>query len=69
MNEVMKNPEMGEEKKGDLRGIYIVKFKIGKHERLLAYSFNLTRKKITWEALGPHENFYYERSFSVSKPQ
>jgi len=60
MNQIMKNPQLGEEKKGDLKGVYIRKFKVTKDEFLLGYSFNIEKKKITWEAIGPHENFYRE---------
>ncbi len=58
MDLVLDNPNIGEEKRGDLKGIYIFKFKVARNEFLLGYSFNSGKKKITWEAIGPHENFY-----------
>ena len=60
------NPSVGEEKKGDLRGVYVHKFKIKSIQYLLAYRF-------AWEDLefimiGPHENYYRDlKSFLQSK--
>lgn len=50
------NPEMGEEKKGDLAGVYVHKFKIKTKLFLLAYEFD--EAEILLITLGPHENFY-----------
>jgi len=50
------NPEMGEEKKGDLAGVYVHKFKIKTKLFLLANEFD--DSEIVLIALGPHENFY-----------
>lgn len=58
MDQVLENPNIGEEKRGDLKGICILKFKVARNEFLLGYSFNFDKKRITWEAIGPHENFY-----------
>lgn len=53
---IMENPDIGEEKKGDLKNIRIHKFKVDNDRLLLAYSF--TGKSILLIALGSYENFY-----------
>ena len=53
---IMINPHLGQQKKGDLAGVYIYKFKINKQELLLAYEW-LPKERILL-ALGMHENFY-----------
>lgn len=50
------NPLLGIEKKGDLKGVFIYKFKIHLQERLLAYEWNPNTRILL--ALGLHENFY-----------
>lgn len=55
------DPMIGEEKKGDLAGIFVYKFKLNKQEVLLAYrpQPNKSRpKEIVLLSLGSHENFY-----------
>lgn len=56
IREVAKNPKVGEEKKGDLAGVYVYKFKIHHQEILLAYEWNPKERLLL--ALGVHENFY-----------
>lgn len=58
MDLVIKNPQIGQEKQGDLSNFFVYKFKIGKAQWLLGYTFNIPKKMITWEAIGSHENFY-----------
>jgi len=53
---IVKNPEIGEEKKGDLADVYVYKFKIHRQEILLAYEWNPQEQLLL--ALGVHENFY-----------
>ncbi len=53
---IIQNPEIGDEKKGDLSGIYIYKFKIHHQEFLLAYEWDSMQRLLL--ALGVHENFY-----------
>ena len=58
---VAENPALGEEKKGDLLGVFVHKFKLNKQETLLAYELlpnKLKPKTVVLLALGPHENFY-----------
>ena len=53
---IINNPKMGQEKKGDLSGVFIYKFKIHRCELLLAYEWSI--RQITLLTLGVHENFY-----------
>ena len=58
MDAIVKKPEIGTEKIGDLSNLFVYKFKVGKSEWLLGYTFNATKKVVTWHAIGQHENFY-----------
>ena len=53
---IANNPSIGEEKKGDLRGIFVHKFKIKTAEYLLAYQ--IVGKDLELIMIGPHENYY-----------
>ena len=53
---IVENPNIGEEKKGDLAAVYVYKFKIQHREFLLAYEWNPKERLLL--ALGAHENFY-----------
>ena len=50
------NPAIGSEKKGDLRGVYIHKFKIKHTQHLLSYRF--TEENLELIMIGLHENYY-----------
>ena len=50
------NPAIGSEKKGDLRGVYIHKFKIKHTQYLLSYRF--AEENLELIMIGPHENYY-----------
>lgn len=54
---IHKEPNSGEDKKGDLLGIKVYKFKFNNLLLLLAYRI-LNNDTIYLEAFGPHENFY-----------
>ena len=56
IRKVIANPLIGTEKKQDLRGVYVHKFKIKTQQYLLAYTFDPTT--MTLLMLGVHENFY-----------
>ena len=63
VKEVAKNPFIGEEKRGDLAGVYVHKFKLNSQETLLAYKLQPDKKTPTGLVLlsvGPHENFYVQ---------
>ena len=53
---IIKNPLVGEEKKGDLRGVYIHKFKIKSIQYLLSY--RMINDGLELIMIGPHENYY-----------
>lgn len=53
---IMANPEIGNEKKQDLAGIRVYKFKVSNKQFLLAYSFDPVTLKLIM--LGVLENFY-----------
>ena len=58
MDAIVKKPEIGTEKIGDLSNLFVYKFKVGKSEWLLGYTFNASKKIVTWHSIGQHENFY-----------
>lgn len=53
---IAENPTIGSEKKGDLRGIYVHKFKVKTIQYLLAYRF--VEEDLELIMIGPHENYY-----------
>ena len=56
IRKIVDNPSIGTEKKGDLRGVYIHKFKIQTIQYLLAYRF--VGEDLELIMIGPHENYY-----------
>lgn len=59
--DVAADPLIGEEKKGDLIGLFVYKFKLNKQEVLMAYRLQPNKIKpeeIVLLSLGSHENFY-----------
>ena len=53
---IMDNPFIGSEKKGDLRGVYVHKFKIQTVQYLMAYRF--VGEDLELVMIGPHGNYY-----------
>ncbi len=53
---IIENPQTGEEKKGDLKGVFIQKFKINNLQYLLSYKFKKDLLELIM--IGPHENYY-----------
>ncbi len=60
---IIENPNIGTEKKGDLRGIYVHKFKIKTIQYLLSYRY--TKKTLELIMIGPHENYYRDLKKSI----
>ncbi len=60
---IIKNPTIGDEKKGDLKGIFVHKFKVRKTQYLLAYRFG--HETLELVMLGPHENYYRDLKKSI----
>jgi mRNA-degrading endonuclease RelE of RelBE toxin-antitoxin system len=56
IRKILNNPSIGSEKKGDLRGIFVHKFKIQTNQYLLAYRF--FGENLELIMIGPHENYY-----------
>jgi len=56
VRKIEKNPDIGIEKKGDLRGIFVHKFKI--HSRFYLLAYRLYNGNLELVMLGPHENYY-----------
>jgi len=55
---IISEPNLGVQKKGDLREVYVYKFKFDNAQQLLAYSLDEDMETITLLQLGSHENFY-----------
>ena len=55
---IAENPSVGVEKKGDLRGVYIHKFKIKSIQYLLSYRF--IGDDLELIMIGLHENYYMD---------
>jgi len=56
IRKIITEPSIGQEKKGDLRGVYVHKFKIHTVQYLLAYRF--AKDTLELIMIGPHENYY-----------
>lgn len=53
---ILEDPAIGSEKKGDLRGIYVHKFKLKTIQYLLAY--RIIGENLELIMIGPHQNYY-----------
>ena len=58
VDDVRKNPEIGDRKKGDLAALRVFKFHSAGQLYLLGYTLDEGVRLIYLEAVGPHENFY-----------
>lgn len=56
VTEIIRDPSIGEEKKGDLAGIYVHKFDCVNQLFLLAYEYDPVTRVLL--LVGTHENFY-----------
>jgi mRNA interferase RelE/StbE len=56
IKKIAENPLIGEEKKGDLRGVHVYKFKIKSVQYLLSY--RMLKADLELIMIGPHENYY-----------
>ena len=57
---LLADPLSGEPKTGALKGVRVIKFKVGPQQLLLAYQFDAKYNMIAVLDVGPHENFYRE---------
>lgn len=46
VREIIKNPELGEQKKGDLADVWVYKFRMVDRENLLAYQWEIGRAHV-----------------------
>ena len=53
---IVRDPAIGEAKKGDLLGVFVYKFKSSGQSILLAYEYDPATRMLL--LLGSHENFY-----------
>ena len=60
IRKIVKDPEIGQEKKGDLKGVFVHKFKIHTTQYLLSYRFVADNLELIM--IGPHENYYRDLS-------
>jgi mRNA interferase RelE/StbE len=56
VRKIAEDPAIGEEKKGDLRGVFVHKFKLKTTQYLLAY--RKVGSDLELVMIGPHENYY-----------
>jgi len=56
IRKIIDDPSIGSKKKGDLRGVYVHKFKLQEVQYLLAYRF--AGENLELVMIGPHENYY-----------
>jgi len=56
IKKIIANPDIGTEKKGDLKGVFIHKFKIKASQYLLSYRHVSDGIKLI--TIGPHKNYY-----------
>jgi len=56
INQIIQNPSIGTERKGDLRGIFVYKFNLLNQLYLLAYRFSSDSLELIM--IGPHQNYY-----------
>ena len=60
IRKILKDPTMGQEKRGDLKGVFVHKFKIHATQYLLSY--RLVGDNLALIMIGPHENYYRDLS-------
>ncbi|MCK5785271.1 MAG: type II toxin-antitoxin system RelE/ParE family toxin [Candidatus Sabulitectum sp.] len=54
---IIGNPEIGQEKRGELKGVFVHKFKINTTQYLLSYRLHDSRT-LELIMIGSHENYY-----------
>ncbi len=60
IRKILKNSAIGQEKKGNLKGVFVHKFKIHATQYLLSYRF--VGNNLELIMIGPHENYYRDLS-------
>jgi len=57
VRKILREPSVGQEKRGELRGIFVHKFKIHATQYLLSYRM-ANAETLELIMIGPHENYY-----------
>ncbi len=65
IKKIIENPSVGSEKKGDLRGVFVHKFKIKTTLHLLSY--RLVAEGLELIMIGAHENYYRDLKSYLKK--
>ncbi len=65
VKDIISDPQIGVEKRGDLKGLFIYKFKIQGVPYLLSYRF--LGEDLELIMLGPHENYYRDLKSYLKK--
>ena len=60
IRKIVEDPAIGQEKKGDLKGVFVHKFKLHATQYLLSYRF--VGDNLELIMIGPHENYYRDLS-------
>ena len=61
VRKIAKDPSIGQEKRGELRGVFVHKFKIHATQYLLSYRMT-DADTLELIMIGPHENYYRDLS-------
>lgn len=56
IKKIIQDPSIGSEKKGDLRGVFVHKFRV--QSTLYLLSYRMLGEDIELIMIGPHENYY-----------
>ncbi len=59
LRQLVEDPNLGDAKRADLEGIFVLKFMVNREKWLLAYRQN-SEDSLKLLLVGPHENFYRE---------
>jgi mRNA-degrading endonuclease RelE of RelBE toxin-antitoxin system len=62
---ILEDPFIGFEKKGDLRGVYVHKFKLKSIQYLLAY--RIVGENLELIIIGPHQNYYRDLKKDIKR--
>jgi mRNA-degrading endonuclease RelE of RelBE toxin-antitoxin system len=65
VKEIISDPQIGIEKKGDLKGVFVHKFKI--QGVLFLLSYRSLGEDLELIMLGPHENYYRDLKLYLKK--
>ncbi|MCK5359646.1 MAG: type II toxin-antitoxin system RelE/ParE family toxin [Gammaproteobacteria bacterium] len=58
IDKIIKDPDIGEQKKGDLSHLWVHKFNMNNQQVLLGYSWKEAELELYLLNIGRHENFY-----------